>query len=386
MPSILPRVALVGLFAIHAATSACFSADEPTFTRTVQVRTAYQLKPALANARPGDDIVIAKGVYPGAMYFTVVGTKERPIRIRGANAAAAPVIRGGQVGLQLSSSHSVTLQDLILEGGTQNGLSLDDGGKLDQPATEIDLIRVVVRKVGAGGNEDGIKLSGLQHFRVTDCKLEGWGGGGQGIDMVGCRNGKITGCTFNGLGTSQLGLQAKGGSRDIVVERCTFRDIRERGLQIGGSTGKQFFRPSLQPFEAKDITVRDSFFCGCGAGITFVNADGAVVERNILYQPRMWAFRILQESTGPEFTPCRNAKITDNAIVWNTKEWRTAINVGGGTAAQTFQFARNTWYCEDQPARSRPDSLPVAEQDGVYGKDPHVSATKDCELKLADGQ
>jgi len=386
MPSTLPRIALVGLFAIHLTASACFAADEPTFTRTVQVRAAWQLKPALANVRPGDDIVIARGVYPGPMYFSVVGTKERPIRIRGASAAAAPVIRGGQVGLQLSSSHYVTLQDLILEGGTQNGLSLDDGGKLDQPATEIDLIRVVVRKVGAGGNEDGIKLSGLQHFRVTDCKLVGWGGGGQGIDMVGCRNGKITGCTFNGLGTSQLGLQAKGGSRDIVVERCTFRDIRERGLQIGGSTGKQFFRPSLQPFEAKDITVRDSFFCGCGAGITFVNADGAVVERNVVYQPRMWAFRILQESTGPEFTPCRNAKITDNVIVWNTKEWRTAINVGGGTAAQTFQFARNTWYCEDQPARSRPDSLPVAEQDGIYGKDPHVTATKDCELKLSDGR
>ncbi len=386
MPSTPFRTAVFGLFAVLLPAFVCCAADGPAFTRTVQVRAAWQLKPALADARPGDDIVIAKGIYPGPMYFTVVGTKEQPIRIRGASAAAAPVIRGGQVGLQLSSSHYVTLQDLILEGGTRNGLSLDDGGKLDQPATEIDLIRVVVRKVGAGGNEDGIKLSGLQHFRVRDCTLEGWGGGGQGIDMVGCRNGEISGCTFDGLGTSQLGLQAKGGSRDILVERCRFRDIRERGLQIGGTTGPQFFRPSLQAFEAKDVTVRDCHFCTCGAGIAFVNIDGAVVERNIVYQPRMWAFRILQESTGPEFTPCRNGKIFDNVIVWNMKEWRTAINVGGGTAAQTFQFARNTWYCEDQPARSRPDSLPVAEQDGIYGKDPHVTATKDCALKLGDGQ
>lgn len=374
------------LLAVGEWSGLACAADEPAFTRTVSVRAAFQLKPALANARPGDDIVIAKGIYPGPMYFTIVGTPERPIRVRGASATAAPIIRGGQVGLQLSSSHHVILQDLILEGGTQNGLSLDDGGKLDQPATEIDLIRVVVRKVGAGGNEDGIKLSGLQHFRVRDCRLEGWGGGGQGIDMVGCRNGEITGCTFDGLGTSQLGLQAKGGSRDILVERCTFRDIRERGLQIGGTTGRQFFRPSLQAFEAKDVTVRDCHFCSCGAGITFVNTDGAIVERNVLYLPRMWAFRILQESTGPEFTPCRNAKITENVIVWNTKEWRTAINVGGGTAANTFQFARNTWYCEDQPNRSRPDSLPVAEQDGVYGKNPQVTATKDCELKVGDGQ
>jgi hypothetical protein len=45
------------------------------------------------------------------------------------------------------------------------------------------------------------------------------------------------------------------------------------------------------------------------------------------------------------------------------------INVGSGTAPETFTLARNAWYCLDAPDRSRP-SLPIAEADGVYGVDP----------------
>lgn len=78
---VLRRIRLT-LAVLVLTVSAGSAAEKPAFTRTVPVRAAWQLKPALANARPGDDIVIAKGVYPGPMYFTVVGTQDKPIRIR----------------------------------------------------------------------------------------------------------------------------------------------------------------------------------------------------------------------------------------------------------------------------------------------------------------
>jgi hypothetical protein len=43
------------------------------------------------------------------------------------------------------------------------------------------------------------------------------------------------------------------------------------------------------------------------------------------------------------------------------------VNLGAGTAPETFTFARNWWYCVDQPERSRP-KLPTPEIDGVYGR------------------
>ena len=37
------------------------------------------------------------------------------------------------------------------------------------------------------------------------------------------------------------------------------------------------------------------------------------------------------------------------------------VNLGQGTAPETFEFARNWWYCIDAPERSVP-RLPVAER------------------------
>jgi hypothetical protein len=45
------------------------------------------------------------------------------------------------------------------------------------------------------------------------------------------------------------------------------------------------------------------------------------------------------------------------------------VNVGPGTAPGTFAFARNYWFCIDDPARG-PPRLPVAEEDPAGGRDP----------------
>ncbi len=45
------------------------------------------------------------------------------------------------------------------------------------------------------------------------------------------------------------------------------------------------------------------------------------------------------------------------------------MNVCPGTAPETFEFARNYWFCIDDPARG-PPRLPVAEKDPAGGEDP----------------
>lgn len=44
------------------------------------------------------------------------------------------------------------------------------------------------------------------------------------------------------------------------------------------------------------------------------------------------------------------------------------------SSPKSFTFARNWWYCEDAPGKSKPSLLPTAEKDGVYGKDPKLNA------------
>jgi hypothetical protein len=107
-----------------------------------------------------------------------------------------------------------------------------------------------------------------------------------------------------------------------------------------------------------------------GAAVAFVGVDGSVVRSNTIYRPKRWALRILQETREPGFVPSRRGVFTDNVIVFHSSEWAEGgVNIGPNTAPDTFQFARNWWYCLDQPDRSKP-RLPVPEVDGVYGKPP----------------
>ena len=115
--------------------------------------------------------------------------------------------------------------------------------------------------------------------------------------MVGCHRGEIVACTFrHGDTVGDHGVQAKGGSSDVVIRRCRFEHAGQRAVNLGGSTGLAFFRPKPEGYEAKNITVEDCTFDGSMAPIAFVGVDGAIVRHNTIYRPRRWGFRILQET------------------------------------------------------------------------------------------
>lgn len=355
--------------------------------RDVLVSNTTQLRQALRAAQPGDTILIAPGEYEGDLYAeNLVGQPGKPIVIAGQKPDQPPVIRGGGNGIQLNRAAYVELRKLVVVGARYNGVHIHDGGQLTAPIHHVLLKGITVRDVGPEGNCDGIKLSGLTDFRIEDCTVERWGDGGQGIDMVGCHRGVIEGCTLRFSDDKGYGVQAKGGCTDITIRRCRFEHAGARAMQIGGSTGLQFFRPPLKPggehAEARNITVEGCTFIGSAAAVSFVGVDGATVRFNTIYRPTRWAIRILQETREQGFVPCRNGRFTDNIVVFRSDQWvEGGVNIGPFTAPQTFTFLRNWWYCEDAPARSRP-ALPTTERAGVYGVNPRLRAPDKGDLRV----
>jgi hypothetical protein len=321
------------------------------------------------------------------------GQEGAPIILAAADPQNPPVIQGGANGMQLSDPEWVELQDLVFTGATGNGLNIDDGGSRETPARHLVLRRLRITDVGPTGNRDGIKLSGVTDFRIEGCTIERWGTGGSGIDLVGCHRGLIESNVFRHLPAAASGgangVQAKGGSSSIVIRRNRFENTGARGVNLGGSTGWEFFRPPLVDgqvyWEARELRVEGNTFLGSTAPITFVGVSNAVVRFNTIYVPERWAIRILQENTAAGFGPCRDGTFTDNLVAFQSTQWSAGgVNVGGNTAPTTFQFARNWWYCLDAPARSRP-TLPVPEADGSYGISPQFRAATDGDLRLLPG-
>lgn len=343
----------------------------------VRVANTTELRHALARATPGTTLVLAAGDYEGIAASGVSGTAAAPIVLRAERRSEPPRF---QTGIHLTDLAHVEIDGLLVTGAAGNGINIDDGGTFTTPSHHVILRHVTVRDIGGDGNHDGIKLSGVTDFDILDCTIERWGRGGSAIDMVGCQRGRIDGCTMRDRqsGGAANGVQMKGGTRDVIVRACHFEHAGERAVQLGGSTGRDYFRPAPEGFEARDLIVEGCTFVGSTAPIAFVGCDGGTVRCNTLYLPGKWALRILQETRG-DFTPCRNGVFVDNLIVYRGLD--SLVNVGPDTAPASFAFARNYWFRIDAPHRSMPP-LPTAETDGAGGEDPGLIAPASGDLRL----
>jgi hypothetical protein len=338
---------------------------------------------AALDAAPGSAIRVHSGTYPGGTYLSdLAGTEGAPIWIGGAPGEPRPVIDGSGEGLHLVRAKYVVIHDLEVRNTANNGINADDGGDYGDPlATHHVTFRGLdIHDIGGTGNQDCLKLSGLDDYTVALSEFEACGGGssGSGVDHVGCHGGLIARNTFTNMAGNAI--QSKGGSEDIEIRWNRFTDAGERGLNLGGSTGTQYFRPPLSTTsanaEARNLVVVANVFEGSWAALAYVGCAGCVVANNTIVDPDNWILRILQETvTSPPFTfeACRDGVFVNNIVVFDRSSLSTYVNIGPNTSPETFTFASNLWYAWDNPALSQP-ILPVVESDGIYGQDPQLGA------------
>lgn len=346
---------------------------------SVSVGTTAELKSAISAAVPGTIISLKPGSYQGGMQFEAVqGEPAKPIVLRAAEPSDAPVIVGGSDGMHFSKAKHLVFDQLIFDGATHNGLHLDDAGSVDTPAEHITLRSLTFRNIGRGGNHDALKLAGVRHFVISSSVFEDWGAvDGAAVDLVGCRHGKIEFNKFAPGDRKGTAVSVKGGSSEISIRKNRFIQVGERGVNIGGITGTEFFRPALTdpPFyEASRIIVEKNTFVGGDAAVAFIGIDGAIVRDNLIYRPNKWALRILQENVTPGFGPARNGVFSSNVILFDSNNWfEGGVNIGPGTDAGSFTFSGNQWFCMNEPSKSEP-VLPSPELGGIYGVEPNLSA------------
>lgn len=321
---------------------------------------------AVRNILPGTEVKLAPGNYPPDNFLSnLKGRPDAPIKIIGTENPADVIFSGGSTGIQISDPQYLVLQNLTVKGASGNGLNIDDGGSYNTPATHVVLRNVHSREIGPTGNRDGIKLSGLDHFWIENCAIDKPGSGGSGIDMVGCHDGIIQKNHFYNITDS--GVQAKGGTSRILVYANTFHKGGMRAVNMGGSTGLDFFRPIDAPFEASHIDVLSNIFMECDTPVAFVGCQYGVFAHNVVYRPSRWVARILQETTGDRFVQSGNNLYANNIIMIDERV-SVLVNIGPNTKPETFAFVNNLWYGVGRNLSSLP--LPGLTQNNVVRQDP----------------
>lgn len=360
--------ALTAWLTLMAAFSAC--GRSPGIT----VRDDAGLREALKRLAPGVVVRIAPGVYqPGLVVSGARGTADKPIVIEAMDADNPPVFIGGSQAWHLSDVSRLTLRGLVCRGQQHNGINVDDGGSYETPSQHVVLEKLHVEDTGPHGNFDAIKCSGVDHLKILDCRISGWGG--QAIDFVGCHHAEIARCVITGKpGYSQhTGPQFKGGASDVWMHHCRLENAGLRPVQIGGSTGLEYFRPKDAAYEARNIRVEDNLILGGQCAVAFTGADQCVFARNTIVNPEKWILRILQENPDKRFVRCGDHTFSNNLVVFERGRVATIANIGPDTRAESFRFRGNHWFASDAPPRSTPD-LPSPEEDGVHGVDPKLDA------------
>jgi hypothetical protein len=345
-----------------------------------QARPYQTVSRAVQGVKAGDAIRLLPGTHaPGTYLADLAGTSNAPIWLGGVPGQPRPTISGGSSALHLSRIRYVVIENLEVAGATGNGINCDDGGDYaNSNATRHVLFRnLSFRDIGTGGNQDGLKLSGLYDYAVIGCEFARLSAGGSAIDHVGCHRGLIARCTFTDAGGNAV--QCKGGSTDIEIRWNRITNGGARAINLGGSTGFEYFRPPLSTStpnaESRDIRVIANVFRGSETPVAFVGTVNSLVANNTFIQPTRWLCRILQEtvsSGGYTFLPCSSNQFVNNLVYFDRSKISTYVNIGPNTEPASFTFAHNLWYAFNQPAQSKP-TLPAPETNGVYGLNPQFA-------------
>ena len=294
---------------------------------------------AANEAVPGDTILLNGTFTRGDKVTELKGTPENWIHIIGINDATYD---GNTTAIQLSDCEYLYISNITIQGQSLNGMNIDDAGTYDTPTHHIIIENCTFRDMASTGNNDLLKLSGLDNFEIRNCVFQNGSAGGSGIDMVGCHFGIINNNYFENMGSNCI--QAKGGTHDVSIERNMFINGGFRGINIGGSTGLEFFRPQDANFESRDMEVNSNIFVGGECAVAYVGTVNSSVFNNTIIGSRKWVFRILQETVDPNrFLTCGDNSFFNNLVLMDDSLSRT-VNIGPNSRPETFFFSNNYWY------------------------------------------
>ena len=329
---------------------------------------------AIAQATAGTRVRIAAGTY-GAIgtYSNLQGSATAPIALVGDGAVVIDTARSAQA-LHLIDPRYVVIEGITVQNTAPHGINIDDGGDYETPAEYIVLRNVTFRDIGTAGNNDCLKLSGVDRFYIegsafSDCTA------GEAIDMVGCHDGVITGNRFFNLPAN--GVQTKGGSADVLIHGNRFSDIVQRSINAGGSTGAAYYRPSTITHEAARIQMIANIFERSGnTPVAFVGCDTCVFANNTIVEPRRYLARILKENI--DLAAGANGYFINNIVLFNTTGGGTVVNVGTDTLPASFTFGSNLWFSLDDPGYTGPTlggGVP-AETGSLIQQDPQLDGDR----------
>ena len=375
---------------------------------------------AIRDTAPGDTIYVHEGEYlneprsggypmygaPGQyVYLMGVPGEEKPV-FAASTTAAFTSITGGD-----NPPHHFVLQDLVyrkasplvgshcinIYGSTQNYPPVHD--------VIIDNCEFYQRST----NTQMIKMAGVDFFTIKNCTMNASNGTVIGMAGVGCHEGEVYNCRVDSC--LQNGIEFKGGSSEIVIRNNVINMAYFTGINLGGDTDYEAFRPPLNimeepTYEARGIHVFSNIIIDVTAPLAFNTARDCKAYNNLIVVTdktrspsglveTLGLLWIRHSGAGSVPTPSMNNLLANNIFYFREKEeyypnvfWHLMVG-DEGDHSDTHEFYNNLWYCFEDSSTSWASwdmngqvAYPIV-RDNVFGKDPLVQIDPDTGLPIA---
>ena len=303
-----------------------------------------------------------------------------PIWIGGAPGEARPVIEGGGEGLHLSRGRYLVVHDLEVRNATANGINVDDGGDYANrcDATRFIVFRDLSHPRHRHRRQPGLPQAlGRQRLLVARQRVRALRRRRRAA-AASTTSAATAGCIARNLFDE---LSARTPSRPRAAARTSrsawnrIADAGARGLNLGGSTGFEFFRPPLSTTapnaEARDIRVIANVIVGGEAAVAFVGCVDCLAAQQHHRRPEALdpAHPAGDDHLAPyTFGPAATALRQQPRLL----RARRALDL----RQRRPEHRAGDLHLRQQPLvrarRPRPvaPSLPAAETGGIYGVDP----------------
>ena len=285
-----------------------------TAARVVPVADVAALRAALQAAAPGDDIVLAAGIYvvDSNLNCAASGTSAAPIRVRAAVPRSVTLRFGSSGGIVEGFRISGAwwqLDGLDVEGACAVDSNCEHAVHVFGDAEHLLLRDNVLRDFNAQLKSNGIAQGGVyvypddvivEYNRFYDTRARNTANPVTKLDVVGGRRWIVRGNTFHDyqkLGGDGVSYAAflKGNSREGVFERNLVRCSQafSGGVRLGLSFGGGGTSPdaicedgSCTP-EHQGGIMRNNIVLSCSdVGIYLNKAANTRLQHNTLYAPR----------------------------------------------------------------------------------------------------
>ncbi|MEB2310531.1 MAG: hypothetical protein OZ921_20655 [Sorangiineae bacterium] len=308
----------------------------PASPRPVPVAGTSALTSALDQAKPGDVITLAEGVYEGTFALHASGTAENPIVIRGATQSGVVLDGGGCTGCNVLEIYGsfVQLENLTIQHASR-GLRFQGVGASDNVVRRVRIRDVTLGIGSKDGQRDFIVCDNVLEGRLAWPAVYGDDGGAHAND---------DGINLTGDGHVVCHNRLVGFGDSIKNEAATFVSF-----EVFGNDSESAYDNAIELDGAlRNAVVFENRFTNSWSPISFQPVYGgpAYAIRNVVVnvvdeQQKLHSLGGTRETVG--------ARLYNNTFV----SVAHALNLQDDTTAHDFVLANNIYFGPASPEGGR---------------------------------